>query len=62
VGGATILSLDFILTQYSILLVVIIPVLFLVIIPFISAKIVQAFGIMKSKVAGEDTDPTMYPE
>ncbi len=56
VGGATLLSIDFILSQYSILLIVIIPVLFLVIIPFISSKLLQAFGFMKSKVTSESTD------
>jgi hypothetical protein len=56
VGGATVLSLDFILTQYSILLIVLIPVLFLVIIPFISSKVLNALGFMKSKVTSESTD------
>ena len=60
IGGATVLSLDFILSQYSILLIVLIPVLFLVIIPFVSSKILQAFGFMKSKVTGDGMDSVPY--
>ncbi|MFW9849837.1 MAG: hypothetical protein ACFFF4_11895 [Candidatus Thorarchaeota archaeon] len=60
VGGATVLSLDFILSQYSILLIVLIPVLFLVIIPFISSKVMQTFGFMKSKVTSDGEDYTAY--
>ncbi|MHA1907427.1 MAG: hypothetical protein ACW98Y_09050, partial [Candidatus Thorarchaeota archaeon] len=61
VGGATVLSLDFILSQYSILLIVLIPVLFLVIIPFVSSKVLQALGFMKSKVARESEETMPYP-
>ncbi|MDF1538299.1 MAG: hypothetical protein P1Q69_05305, partial [Candidatus Thorarchaeota archaeon] len=56
VGGATVLSIDFIISQYSILLIVLIPVLFLVVIPFISSKVLQALGFMKSKVTGEEIE------
>ncbi len=55
VGAATAASLQF-LAQYSIGVIILIPVVFLVLIPFLSSRILKALGFVKSKVSREEME------
>ncbi len=54
-GATTVMQLDFILKNYSIAAIVLIPVVFLVLIPFVSSRIVRGISGMTRRPVGEES-------